>query len=404
MKLILILEYALYLVSFCDARFEEPLLNQHSLIWQGIGILLLIQAIIGCIFRFKPDGRRILVPYIFKYMGFILIWMLLIFFNSGTEIDEYVILIGFIVTVFLFGLLLARYNAVKEMIAEGFIIPNIMLIINDGINQINVFDFLKQVNLSSFFSSVYSQRVRFSLGFPNPNTLGNLVTCLLCVSFPLLAILKKSQGGGTTILRIIVVALDLFDLITLIDCGSRTGMACFLICLFVLVFLLSTNSNIHSSKTRKVVRTLSMFFIIATLGLFFFDRIFSSYVNGRHESFELLTKLKGIQYILGRGVFPPGAVISQGTHLDNYYVYLILTTGLIGLFLFLLLFGNIFKDICAKGNNSITYGIIGCFVADMLYGFGETCVLYPMFPSAAVFIVLFISYSIAGVNESISDQ
>ena len=127
-------------------------------------------------------------------------------------------------------------------------------------------------------------------------------------------------------------------------------------------------------------------------------------MRGRRGSFELLGLLKGFESIVGRGVFSPGEVISAyDSHLDNYFVYLVLTTGMIGLILYLLLFIKIFRDIRSKGNNSITYGIIGCFIADMLYGFGETCILYPMFPSAAILMVLFICYSIVGINGEVSN-
>lgn len=406
MTFILTLEYIIYLVFLCDARLETPFFNQHSLVWQGIGILLLIQAVIGCVLRFKPDGRKILVPYLTKYIGFTIIWMGLVFFDAGTESDEYIVLVGFLLTVYLFGLLFARYHAVKEMLLTGFFVPNVILILNNAINQINVFDFLRQIKLASFFSSIYSQRVRFSLGFPNPNTLGNLVTCLLCISFPLIAMIRDNrvfsnkQGGGTRLLCFIIVALDVFDLITLVDCGSRTGMACFLICLLLFVFLRSTNRSGKNPAARKAIRTISLIFIIAFTSIIFFDRFIYAYISGRHESFELLKQLKDFQYFIGRGIFPPGNVISYGSHLDNYYVYLILTTGFIGLFFIILLFTRVFKGIRLQESNTITYGVIGCFVADMMYGFGETCILYPMFPSAAIFIVLFISYSIVGIKGS----
>jgi O-antigen ligase len=401
MKVILTLEYAIYLISLCDVRFEQPFFSQHALVWRVIGFLFLAQEFIGCGRRFKPDNNRILLPGIVKYMIYILAWMILAFFDTGTETDEYITLLGFILTIFLGGLQFARYNAVKEMLVTGFIVPNVMLILNDAANQINVFELLRQVNPASFFSTVYTERVRFSLGFPNPNTLGNLVTCLLCISFPLISMWKRNKGGK--FFYIIIVALDVFDLVTLFDCGSRTGTACFLICLFLLVFLLSTDSK-QNSAARKVIRPLSLIFIIAVVGIFFFDRIIYSYIRGRHGSFELLGLLSGFQYVTGRGVFSPGEVISTySSHLDNYFVYLILTTGVVGLILYLLLFIKLFRDIRLWGSNALTYGIIGCFVADMLYGFGETCVFYPMFPSAAIFMILFISYSIAGVEEKYID-
>lgn len=402
MKVVLTLEYAIYLISLCDVRFEQPFFTQHALVWRIIGFLFLAQELIGCGLRFNPDNRRILLPNIVKYMFFILAWMALVFFDAGTEIDEYITLIGFILTIFLGGLQFARYNAVKEMLVTGFIVPNVMLILNDAANQINVFELLRQVNLASFFSTVYTERIRFSLGFPNPNTLGNLVTCLLCISFPLISMWKRNKGGK--FFYFIIVALDVFDLVTLIDCGSRTGMACLFICLFLFVFLLSTDGSTENSAARKVIRPLSLIFIITIVGIFFFDRIIYSYIRGRHGSFELLGLLNGFQYVIGRGVSSPGEVISTySSHLDNYFVYLILTTGIVGLILYLLLFIKIFKDIRLRGSNALTYGIIGCFFADMLYGFGETCVLYPMFPSAAIFMIFFMSYSIAGVEEKTID-
>lgn len=403
MKVLLTLEYAIYLASLCDIRFEQPFFSQHALVLRIIGFLLLIQEMVACGLRFKADNRRILVPDIVKYMLFILIWMALVFFNTGTETDEYVTLLGFILTVFLAGLQFARYHATKEVLITGFVVPNVMLILNDVVNGINIFELLGQVNLSSFFSTVFTERIRFSLGFPNPNTLGNLVTSLLCISFPIIAVWKNRNGNK--LFYILVLAFDFFDLITLIDCGSRTGMACFLICLFLFIFLVSTDSGSQRLGVVKAIRMMSLIFIVAFVGIFFFDRIIYSYVRGRRGSFELLALLKGFQSITGRGVFSPGEVISvYDSHLDNYFVYLVLTTGIIGLVLYLLFFIKLFSDIRSKGNNSITYGIIGCFIADMLYGFGETCILYPMFPSAAILMVLFICYSIVGTSGEVPDN
>ena len=395
MRLVLIIEYAIYLFFLCDVRLGKPFLSEHSLVWGGYGILLVVQELVACFSMIKNNDGKIIRPNIVKYMFIILLWTVLEGFNKNTDNGEYIVLLGFILSVFLTGLQFARYSAIRELFLISYIVPNILLILNTVINKIDLFGNLRYLNLTTFFSTIFSQRIRFNLGFSNPNIIGNLVTCLLCISIPMLNVWKKSYWYKR--IAVITIILNICDFLMLLECGSRTGAISFLVCIFLYIFLVSTDNTSKNFQKRKWIRLISLFFIIIGCSVLFLDTLFYAYILGRGHSFESFRLLNGIHIVTGLGVFPPNEIIRiYRSHLDNYYIYILLTTGVLGLSFYLCFFVKLFCLICSYRKDKVTYGIISCFIAHMLYGFGETCILYPMFASSAIYIAIFICYSIIG--------
>lgn len=57
MKNILIVEYIIYLFSFVDARFENPLLRERAAIWTGYVFLNIIQILYGYVVEYAKIAK-----------------------------------------------------------------------------------------------------------------------------------------------------------------------------------------------------------------------------------------------------------------------------------------------------------------------------------------------------------
>lgn len=396
MKNILIVEYTICLFSFVDARFENPLLKEHAVIWAGYAFLSIIQILYVYIVEYAQNRKVIPDLSVTKYLWLILAVMGVQLFNNYTDVKEWIVMVVFLVAVFSTGCEFAYYHGLKELLWINFLIPNIATLLNYMINRINIIENIAQMNLAAFFSSDYSLRTRFNLGFPNPNTTGSLAAGLVMIALPLLTFLKTTENSATK--KILVYTMMLFDFLILVESGSRTAViavaAGYLLYLF---FVFVNNPRWVSPKMRQTLLYLMGFFSCAGLVLIA-NKFMTVYLDsGRNQAYQLLTYLKGIRVFIGLGILNPGAVdklVIDGQplsgHLDNYYVYLLMTIGIAGVILFLAFFGKLIQEIRKRADASMTGAVLSCFAFDLLYGFGETSVLYHQFPASLIMFAMFL--------------
>lgn len=396
MKNILIVEYIIYLFSFVDARFENPLLRERAAIWTGYVFLNIIQILYGYVVEYAKNRKVIRDLSITKYLWLILAVMGVQLLNNYTDVKEWIVMFVFLVVVFSTGCEFARYYGLKELLWINFLIPNIATLLNYMINKINIIENIAQMNLAAFFSSNYSLRTRFNLGFPNPNTTGSLAAGLVMIALPLLTFLKTRENSA--IKKILIYIMMLFDFLILVESGSRTAViavaAGYLLYVF---FVFINNPRWFSKKMRQTLLYLMCFFSCA--GMFLIaNKFMTVYLDsGRNQAYQILTYLKGIRVFIGLGILNPGAVdklVIDGQplsgHLDNYYVYLLMTIGIVGLVLFFVFFGKLFQKIRRRTDDSMTAAVLSCFAFNLLYGFGETSVLYHQFPTSLIMFTMFL--------------
>lgn len=396
MKNILIVEYTIYLFSFVDARFENPLLRERAAIWTGYAFLSIIQILYGYVVEYAKNRKVIRDLSITKYLWLILAVMGVQLLNNYTDVKEWIVMFVFLVVVFSTGCEFARYYGLKELLWINFLIPNIATLLNYMINKINIIENIAQMNLAAFFSSNYSLRTRFNLGFPNPNTTGSLAAGLVMIALPLLTFLKTRENSA--IKKILIYIMMLFDFLILVESGSRTAViavaAGYLLYVF---FVFINNPRWFSKKMRQTLLYLMCSFSCA--GMFLIaNKFMTVYLDsGRNQAYQILTYLKGIRVFIGLGILNPGAVdklVINGQplsgHLDNYYVYLLMTIGIVGLILFLAFFGKLIQKIRKRADDSMTVAVLSCFAFNLLYGFGETSVLYHQFPTSLIMFTMFL--------------
>lgn len=396
MKNILIVEYTIYLFSFVDARFENPLLRERAAIWTGYAFLSIIQILYGYVVEYAKNRKVIRDLSITKYLWLILAVMGVQLLNNYTDVKEWIVMFVFLVVVFSTGCEFARYYGLKELLWINFLIPNIATLLNYMINKINIIENIAQMNLAAFFSSNYSLRTRFNLGFPNPNTTGSLAAGLVMIALPLLTFLKTRENSA--IKKILIYIMMLFDFLILVESGSRTAViavaAGYLLYVF---FVFINNPRWFSKKMRQTLLYLMCSFSCA--GMFLIaNKFMTVYLDsGRNQAYQILTYLKGIRVFIGLGILNPGAVdklVIEGQplsgHLDNYYVYLLMTIGIVGLVLFFVFFGKLFQKIRRRTDDSMTAAVLSCFAFNLLHGFGETSVLYHQFPTSLIMFTMFL--------------
>ena len=114
MKNILIVEYIIYLFSFVDARFENPLLRERAAIWTGYVFLNIIQILYGYVVEYAKNRKVIRDLSITKYLWLILAVMGVQLLNNYTDVKEWIVMFVFLVVVFSTGCEFARYYGLDQ--------------------------------------------------------------------------------------------------------------------------------------------------------------------------------------------------------------------------------------------------------------------------------------------------
>lgn len=410
MKIIYMATYAFYLFSMVDARFEVHFLRNHSTIWTLYAIATIVGVLCFCIKKIGSHGLKIRKHSIDKYQCLILIVLGIEIFNQYTELEEWLYLSCFLISLFATADIFSRYNALLELMLINFLVPNIGIALNCIANDINVIENVRNINILTFFSSSYSSRTRFWLGFNNPNMIGNLSSTLILLSMPLLIYLKEHKSYRY--ISVVTVLFVIFDFLIMMESGTRTALLSVVV--GGMAYVLFANTSIRNQKKRERIAALVLSgMILGCCVIIVSDKFISTYLNsGRIESYQLISILKGISSIIGIGVISPGGdglITVKGQtlllHLDNYYIYIFITLGLIGCVTFIAFFISIFKSIYNKGRyDKFTQAVLSCFAFDMVYGFSETCILYPQFPSSVMLFTFFLCVAKKSVLQEIYEE
>lgn len=396
--------YAFYLFSLVDARFEEHFLTNHAMIWILYTLIAAGENLVFYLGGIRNYGLKIKRRSIGEYQLLIFFFLGLELFNKYTELDEWLYLVCFVVAVFATAAIFLRYHGIFELLMVNFYVPNIAIVMNCIVNKINIIENARTIRISTFFSSNYSYRIRFGLGFTNPNMIGNLSATLILLAIPLLAYLKehnvhKSVAIGT-------IAFAAFDILIMLESGSRTAVISIVASgiTYVVFFNVSNKKNARLREKMAIATLLGC--LLTCCGFIVADKFIATYISsGRVESYQLLETLQGISTLVGNGVFSPGKdglinINGQvfSLHLDNYYSYIFVTTGLTGICVFAIFFIKIYKSMYKRKEEGFIQALLTCFVFDMIYGLAETCILYPQFPSSMMLFTLFLS--VANENDA----
>ena len=186
-------------------------------------------------------------------------------------------------------------------------------------------------------------------------------------------------------------------MIVLLSSGSRNSMVTLLMFFFALFYFRVTDFKRISKRQKSVLKA-----IIVVLGIFIvYITVFSSAfemfeTSGRLRSFEVNIPLvlREGRLLEGLGLMNPGLFGRgrAGYIVDNYYLYVFMETGIIGLMMISWLLIRLTKKVHElRITNQPFYVVLSsAFVSWLVSGMGETCVIYPYFPSSLAFFVIFL--------------
>ena len=176
-------------------------------------------------------------------------------------------------------------------------------------------------------------------------------------------------------------------------------MVTLLIFLFALFYFKTTGFKWVSNRQKKLLKGIIVALSILVVYISVFSSAFEMFeTSGRLRSFEVNIPLvlREGRFLEGLGLMNPGLFGrgSAGYIVDNYYLYVFMETGIIGLIMISWLLIRLTKKVhkLRITNEPFFVMLSSAFVAWLVSGMGEKCVIYPYFPSSLVFFVAFLVF------------
>ena len=384
--------------------------------------------IITLISRFQSF---LLTPYfsddiiVLGYIVFIFSYLFLVFLKTGRSLKvDYCIMLSFFfflyISFYTFVInnsdfsTLVRTNFIQYFIWILFILATVefieykqcydqvIFIIYACISCFLVFQYITNFdsfkifsNLGLIFNSDVSERYRESYGFSHPNNCGDF-----CLAGIVIAVLIRTRKNRISSLWLFSDAIKIVMLLSTSSRGSILGLVLFS---SVFCYLISDRFFLKNIKYRRflgVLLTIFLIIIFTVLLIAFCD--FQEFLVESNRSYNFSINIPSLVYAgkLFWGVgFIPSAVfgteffLSNYTFVDNYYLYVLISTGLTGcificciiLSLILHIKKYLFKD-------SVFYkAIISIICMCFFISFFESELFNPAYLSSYIYMILLLS-------------
>lgn len=399
MKIVVIVAYIGYLFSVCDSLIVKPLLPFHLEITVAYLIFILGLTILYFVLEHQDAKKTILLDI--RSVSFLLLLSMLLFNFARSKSSPYTITMNIILVLIIFCQANLFRNMLKGdrlFIYISYLFLTFFLLKQSYVSGVDFIGDLRQVNFSTLLFG--TERYRADFGFYNINGTGNLCACALILSMmAIYYIVHDYYGVGRTIRLTLCIACDLLLTIILILADSRNAIFTVLICMVSSAFLGITYLSSLKKNSRHLLQfILAILGIILIVGQLLPNIAQAMFVSGRSNAITInlqvldnfWKQLFGIGMV-DAGSFSNGFIGGHSTiTLDNYYIYLLICNGIIGLVIFLVVCYFIGKRLYREINaNSLYIILFSAFVAHLISGWGETCVLYYSFPSSMLFFSMY---------------
>ena len=398
-KILFVILYAFYTIVAVNTRLVEQIIpygNFYVYFYIAALIILLL------VFHYKPLVIRC-KDISFKTFSLFTIYIFIfgiVTWLEGPEgdlVEEILAFSKFIMVAAVTVYFVKQFDMFSELLFSSFVGGSALLVYEYAIAGFPLDIFSR---LATFFSNVYALRYRLVFNFNNPNTVGNIAACMMIVYFVFLSWVRnyEEKSLGRTLKILIVTVLAVIDMIVLLSSGSRNSLVTLLIFFFALFYFKVTDFK-HITKRQKgmlkaIIIALGIFIIYITV----FDSAFEMFeASGRLRSFEVNIPLvlREGRFFEGLGLMNPGLFGRgrTGYIVDNYYLYVFIETGIIGLIMISWLLIRLTKKVHELRimNQPFYVMLSSAFVSWLVSGMGETCVIYPYFASSLVFLIIFLS-------------
>lgn len=264
-------------------------------------------------------------------------------------------------------------------------------------------------------SNVFDRDLRYrnSFGLFHENAMGNLCYVSLILSFYIL----KNLRNNTLILRCSVFFMNIGIIFVLISTSSRTSITSLI--LFLIIFYMRkmmTQPNIDKAYINNIVKV-----VCVTIGIEIFITVLINFIykvkdkglgdfidqTNRLSNFEINIPIlyNNNKELVGVGLFKALSEVYGGTnYLDNWYLYMFVTTGYIGLTISIILLCIVSFYILHKSSYTLLEEVtIAFFISQLYYNLFESFLYNDNYLNSFVlwiFIFITILYKYQGNSDN----
>lgn len=410
-KFIFVILYAFYTIVAVNTRLVEQIIPYGNFYVYFYIVALIILLLV---FHYKPlviRNKDISFKTIGLFTIYIFIFSIVTWLEGpeGDLGDEVLAFAKFIMVAAITIYFVKQFDLFSELLFASLLGGSALLAYEYALAGFPLDIFSR---LTTFFSNVYVLRYRLAFNFNNPNTVGNIAACMMVVYFLFLSWVRcyEEKSLGRTLRVIVATALAVVDMIVLLSSGSRNSMVTLLMFFFAMFYFKATDFKRISERQKGILKGIIVVLGVIIVYITVFSSAFEMFeTSGRLRSFEVNVPLvlREGRFFEGLGLMNPGLFGrgSAGYIVDNYYLYVFMETGIIGLVMISWLLIRLTKKVheLRITNESFYVMLSSAFIAWLVSGLGETCVIYPYFPSSLVFFVIFLVF-VSGDDLLLKDQ
>lgn len=301
--------------------------------------------------------------------------------------------IVFYANVFLSARIVKTYSAKDKFISTNIIIIGLFLLWR-YIIDFNGLEVLKY--LSNMFSSDADSRYRISYGLYHFNATGNLCWFFLMSVGLLLASYYDKRRKMRKTAKIFIILVSCIAILMMLSTGSRNAITSTLVFVGMYLFIVSWEKN---GKIWRFIQAVVL--IIIVIGFMWTADISALLLKSNRlfnftHNIPLLTKFNS--WITGLGFVDSGyfglkTSVFDSIYVDNFYLYVLLSTGVIGCIVLFVPMIRFVIHFCKKIVQKNMYNkCLAAALLTVLYAaFFETNLLYPMFISSFALWTLFLA-------------
>lgn len=307
------------------------------------------------------------------------------------EVDVGIRIVAFLMIAFINAYFVRRYSMTLRYLLSFYLIG---------------FAFVfKQFSQAGFPMSAYQRlgsifeqnRGRVVFGFYHVNAAGNLGSCLILISFLIIGILKERYWGKKANIAIVTIfGMNFVVMSYVLATGSRTAILSIILWVTIYMYYkLSLLNNVGGqAKYRVLIRfTMIVIVVFVVIESLLETAVFLFVTSNRLRNFIRNLPLldSPLKKIFGLGVLSPRSV-SVYDAVDNYYLYILLTLGTIGIIAIvycLIAIGIKLHRKVIETENKLYAMVFAVYACQMVSGLSENCILYYIFPSSLIYFLLY---------------
>lgn len=389
MKFIWICMYAIYLLLFLDSLSVEAVL-QHG--FTTIQCVYAFALIILYICELRRDRFLVMRKQSLLIYAVIVLFYICEAIRPASDVKTAIRLLTFLTIAYFNAVLAQRYKALDELLITFYLVSFAFITVR-FFGTDNPFEAYQ--HLSGMFNQ---QRYRVAFGFYHYNGAGHLATCLLILSVyiwnEISGWMKQWRAGA---MKLAILIMDFIVLSFLLASASRTCILTIFIFIAICVYFRIDTLCIRDVRCKILFRSLSISMMVGIFVLVVWDIAVSFFISSnRMRNFKNLLPLldEPKKVLFGLSVQSPSYFFEHDA-VDNYYLYLLLTVGVLGLVvigsqLFLIL-KRLWCNFMNERSNINKY-MLAILICHLIAGFSENCVLFYLFPSSVMYFTLYFYY------------